>query len=309
MNARDLDRDTSSPTRDRSPDRPRDHPPIADREDEIDRDRDALTRGLDLPRGAGRERVHVRGAAYELRGSETRILATAATFRVVPADELRDGSGHPLSSRSSDLRHLKELGLVRLTPHPGRPRTMLISLTDRGRTVLTANRSATADHRVFYANGERRRELAHDANLHRAYRHAAERIAAGGGRIHRVVLEDELRRDYQSFLQESNRGRSDSDGTVTRTPEEINAWAESRDLTVIDGHLRIPDVRIEYDAEDGTRQCQDVEVTTEHYRGAHAAATAKAGFACYRAGSVRLGGKRSGGGAPFDPRAAERLLP
>lgn len=306
MSPRDRTPDSRSPSRDESLHRERDDAPSSNRDER--RDRDALTRGLDLPKGPGRERVHVRGAVYDLRGSETRILATAGTFRVVPADELRDVSGRPLSAKSSDIRHLKDLGLVRLTPHPGRPETRLISLTDRGREVLTANRSADRSTPAFYARGERRRELVHDANLHSAYGHAAERITADGGRIQRVVLEDELRRDYQSFLQEPNRGHHDSDGTVARTPDEIEAWAESRGLAVIDGHLRIPDVRIEYETDDGMLRCLDVEVTTEHYRGAHAAATAKAGFSCYRAPSVRIGGRRAGG-APFDPRAAERLLP
>jgi hypothetical protein len=41
---------------------------------------------------------------------------------------------------------------------------------------------------------------------------------------------------------------------------------------------------------------------TEHYRGAHAASRAQAGFTCIR------GGGSSRGGRPFDPRAAKDLL-
>jgi hypothetical protein len=74
-------------------------------------------------------------------------------------------------------------------------------------------------------------------------------------------------------------------------------------------------VRIEYDDRDGRRILEDVEVTTPHYRGAHAAAKASAGFTCYRAVGSRVGGGRLGsaagsrrGSRPFDPRVAETLL-
>jgi hypothetical protein len=53
-----------------------------------------------------------------------------------------------------------------------------------------------------------------------------------------------------------------------------------------------------------------VEVTTPHYRGAHAAAKARAGFSRYRATGARLGGARSGkrGGRGPNPRLAEEML-
>jgi hypothetical protein len=54
-------------------------------------------------------------------------------------------------------------------------------------------------------------------------------------------------------------------------------------------HVQFPDVRIEYDGRDGQRLIEDVEVTTPHYRGAHAAAKAR-------------------GGRGFDPRVAEEIL-
>ena len=42
--------------------------------------RDALTRQLDLPRGADRERVDVGGHSVALRGSEARTLALVGAF-------------------------------------------------------------------------------------------------------------------------------------------------------------------------------------------------------------------------------------
>jgi hypothetical protein len=66
-------------------------PGPSDRREAEDLDpRDALTSGLDLPRGREREYVYVHEQPYRLRGSEPRALATIGTFRVVPASDLRD---------------------------------------------------------------------------------------------------------------------------------------------------------------------------------------------------------------------------
>jgi hypothetical protein len=69
--------------------------------------RDTFSRGLDLPRGAGREPVRDRDREYTLRGSETRTLATLGAFRVVSSGDLRDANDRPLDPRSGDLRHLR----------------------------------------------------------------------------------------------------------------------------------------------------------------------------------------------------------
>jgi hypothetical protein len=52
--------------------------------DDRERDaRDGFTRDLDLPRGRDRERVRDRDRIYDIDGSETRMLATVGSFRVV----------------------------------------------------------------------------------------------------------------------------------------------------------------------------------------------------------------------------------
>jgi hypothetical protein len=60
-------------------------------------------------------------------------------------------------------------------------------------------------------------------------------------------------------------------------------------------------VRVEYQDVNGDVRWEDLEVTTEHYRGAHGAAAARSGFSIH-------GGGRTGGSTPFDPRAAEEFL-
>ena len=75
--------------------------------------RDLFTERLELPRGDARERVSCRDRVYEIRGAESRLLATVGAIRVVPAGDLRDHAGRPADPRERDLRHLREAGLVR----------------------------------------------------------------------------------------------------------------------------------------------------------------------------------------------------
>ena len=82
------------------------------------------------------------------------------------------------------------------------------------------------------------------------------------------MLDTELKREYQQFLQEHNRGKSDSDGRPDRSPDEIARWAMDHDLPEKDGHVH-PDARIVYEDRDGREQTRDIEVETLNYRGAH----------------------------------------
>ena len=274
--------------------------------------RDALTRELNLPRGPARERVHLREWGGELRGSEVRVLATAGAFRVVPMDELRGSHDRP-SVHRKDVERLRAEGLVRTMPYiVGRRHTTLVTLTERGRGVLEASRRERGNEprQAFYAGVSKPRELAHDTRLHAAYRDASRRLEDREVRVERVVLEEELKREYQRFLQEPNRGRRDSSGRPHRSTEEIARWAHDHDLPVVDDHVQFPDLRLECEREDGGREIEDVEVMTPHYRGANAAGKVSAGFTRYSAVGARLGGSggRGRSGRGRDVRLAEEML-
>lgn len=273
--------------------------------------RGVFTRDLDLPGGLERERVHVREHDYDLRGSEVRTLATLGAFRVVPLSDLHDHNGHAEDLWHGDLDRLRSAGLIKVVgPLDHDTRTPLLTLTDRGRDVLESHRSHDrTSAQSFYAGIPKARELRHDAHIFRAYLRSAERLHSHGARIHRVVLGEELKREYQRFLQERNRDRPDSDGRPDRTPQEIEDWAHDHHLPVENGGVQFPDVRIEFEHPDERRDMEDVEVTTAHYRGAHAAAKAKAGFTRYRASGGRVsGGTARTGGRTSEVRLAEELL-
>jgi hypothetical protein len=276
--------------------------------DPRDRDpRDVFMRDLDLPRGREREIVHdPREREYTLRGSETRTLSTVGAFRVVPAHDLRDHSGREADPRSGDLRHLGEQGLISTVRLDGR-RDAAIVLTDRGRDLLESHRGRDQDPRQeFYSGLKRERELEHDSQVYKAYLSVADRLEERDARIERVVLDYELKREYQEWLRERDREREDYDGHPDRDAREIEDWALEHDLPYFDEHVHFPDLRIEYEDIGGRRDHEDVEVVTVHYRGAHGAAVARSGFSCHGGSSARISGRS--GGARRHGGLAEELL-
>ena len=268
--------------------------------DDRDRDdldpRDGLMRALDLPQGDERELVMDRDRVYELNGEDSRSLAAVGAFRVVPEQDL--------DTDHDTVEHLREQGLVETVALGDNERGL--TLTREGRDLLDARSLHRADgpSQAFYAGVSRERELHHDSHLYSTYRQEESRLRDEHGEleVRRVVLEQDLKREYQEFLQEHNRGRADSDGRPNRDEHEIRAWARDHDLPYFDGQVHFPDYRIEYEV-DGRELHQDVELFTPHYRGAHAAGHSKAGFQVYVVGS------RGGGGRPAPrPRGAEEFL-
>jgi DNA-binding MarR family transcriptional regulator len=290
-------------------------------DDARDRDpgdpRDVFVNKLDLPRRLERELVRDRDREYTLRGSESRTLSLVGVFRVIPARDLQDHDGRPCDPRKGDLRHLREQGLIRTVPVPGH-RHGVVVLTERGRDLLESHRKERSGSRGredrdrggndddwrqrFYAELKKAREVEHDSQIYHAYEREAQRLEERGARVERIALDYELKREYQQFLQERNRGRADSDGRPDRDESEIREWACEHDLPYSDGHVQFPDARVEYVDSDGRLDHLDVEVITLHYRGAHGAAANRSGFSTFRGASARTGG------SPFDPDYPEELL-
>lgn len=256
---------------------------------------------LTLPRGPDREPVEVREHVYRLRESESRILATVGAFRVVRADDLQPTH----SSRdvwTGDLRSLADQGLVQSrTVEVNREPIAVVVLTHAGKEVLDTHRTSEESRpQAFHAGLVKPREIAHDSQLYRLYQAEAERIEHAGGHVTRVVLDYELKREYQTFLNRPDRPE-DADSA-----DEMVSFAGAAALPFVDGHLELPDLRIEYEAADGRLESRDVELVTEHYSRAQLAGKAAAGFALYRA--VGAGRTRGTGGTPIDPHHLDRLL-
>jgi hypothetical protein len=116
------------------------------------------------------------------------------------------------------------------------------------------------------------------------------------------VLDYELKRDYQKLLNRKDRPES------ADVRDDRQAFAQANDLSIIRGHLELPDLRIEYESEYGRLEHRDVELVTEHYSRGQLAGKTKAGFVRYRSSaSGRRGSDSRRGGTPHDPRHLERL--
>jgi hypothetical protein len=230
--------------------------------------RNALMRDLDLPRGDERELVVDRDRVYELDGEDSLALAAVGAFRVVPE--------HDLDLPHDTLESLQYQRLVELVD---------LGDSERGLTLTTEGRDLPDSHslererapsQMFYAGVSRSREMDHDSNLYATFKQEEARLRDEYPdlEIRRVILEQDLKREYQEFLQEPNRGRSDSDGRPGRDENEVRDWAREHDLPYFDDQVHFPDYRIEYEL-DGRELHQDVELFTPHYRGAHAATHAE----------------------------------
>ena len=297
----------------RSFDDPRD---LHDRERDFERDldprdhdpREPFVAGLELPHGLERELVQDgREHLYELNGEDSRMLATIGAFRVAAERDLEAVRDPDWDPRNDTLEHLRDEGLIEFVAiKEGRA----VVLTDDGRDLLEANRrerDGDDERQEFHAGVSNPRELEHDSVVFEAYRAIEARLRDEGADIERVVLEVDLRREYQEWLQEHNKGNPESDGRPDRDPREIAEWARDHDLAYLDEQVRFPDFRIEYEL-NGRDHVENLEVMSEHYRGEYAAAKGQTGYTCYRSGGGGGGGGSSRGGAPFDPRLAEHLV-
>jgi hypothetical protein len=206
----------------------------------------------------------------------------------------------------NDVRHLVDEGLLeRNTAIVNQQPTRLLVLTQDGKALLEdASRTGGEERPQRYHSGlVKPRELAHDVQIYRAYQVERERIESDGGHVRRVSLDYELKHDYQAFLN-----RQDKPDGVS-FDDDMEAFAAAHHLPVIDGHLELPDLRIEYDTADGRIETRDVEVVTEHYSRAQLAGKARAGFSLYRSAPTGLGrtGSSRSGGTPVDPHNLEWL--
>jgi DNA-binding PadR family transcriptional regulator len=258
-------------------------------------------RDLTLPRTDVREPVSHGHTVYHLRGSETRLLATVGTFRVVPAEDL-EAHASARDVWHGDFQRLADQGLITRTRIviEGRP-TAVVALTRAGKAVLEAHEPAREDGREqrYHAGLVKPRELAHDAQLYRLYQIEAARIEDEGGRVSRVVLDYELKHEYQTFLHRKDRPEDQDPAS------DLHAFAAAHRLPVLDGHLELPDVRLEVETPDGRLEVRDLELVTEHYSRGQLAGKARAGFTLYR--SAGGGGNARTGGTPLDPRHLVRL--
>ena len=214
-------------------------------------------------------RLRYDGRSFNIRGSQSRVLQTLATFRVVFERDLSIGEyRHRHWQMARDVRALDRQGLVErkevAADRTGR-HVRAVTLTPAGRALVerhaSASRFSTDGDRPVHSGWGKPRELAHDAVAlpHVPRRGAAhpERGRVGpGGPPRRRTETPPLRSldEWRDDTRDANRSR-------------LLELAHAEDIPVVDDHLQFPDLRIEYDTASGARTKVDLELTTEHYRG------------------------------------------
>ncbi len=219
-----------------------------------------------------------RGYVYQLSESDRGTLTDIGRFRTVALEDL-------LTTRyagqrdvgEADLRRLAAQGLVQFRSvwtDAKTGRLNLLVLTKRGKQLLEHHGLAGERQRV-YSGLVKPAEARHDSAIYRMFRAESRKIVAAGGRIRRVVLDYELKRDVYRPL---GKARALPPLEYARRQAEI---AHENGLKVVGGKILLPDLRIEYQTRSGAGQSVDLELATEHYRGAMMRGKAAAGFKMY----------------------------
>jgi hypothetical protein len=220
--------------------------------------------------------VHeLRGRTYRLRSSEIATMVELGKFRVVAKEDLSEFAyGNSDDRMRPDVENLVRQGLVEMKsiPQEETGSRQLLTLTKNGHRFLTQTQSA-GKGQALYHGFTKPREAHHDADLYRLYQKAAAKIEGLGGRNLRVVLDYELKKRLYHELSKLGDDRNSADSK--------RAIADTHGLRVVRGKIPVPDVRIEYETQDGERARVDLELATGHYRGRNLAEKVGAGFSLY----------------------------
>ena len=219
-----------------------------------------------------------RSKTYRLRDSEMHSLTEIGKFRVVATSDLAQFAYNGDHSRmENDIANLSRQGLVKQTriADSDHSPTRVVTLTKEGDKVLHRSNFLRCGQ-VTYHGLKKPKEAIHDAELYRLYHKVSDEIEGRGGKVVRVKLDYEIKRDLYAELPRAVGDKGKNPDTVK---EEV---ARRHGLKVVDGEMQIPDMRLEY-ASDPDMEIHrlDLELATEHYRPKGLAAKARAGFRIY----------------------------
>jgi hypothetical protein len=233
----------------------------------------------DLPVRSDRERTQYsdRDRTYSLRPSEIHTLTDVGRFRVVAVEDLAN-LGYPgdRPGMDSDLRNLVRQGLLqrRGTSALKKESQHVLTLTKQGQRFLRRHGLVPEDQ-MIYSGLVKPKEANHDAALYRLYQKAAGEIESNGGKVLRVQLDYELK---EKLYRKLGKSQTQDDGRNHRSKV---SFAHELCLSVVDGKVAFPDVRIEYANQEMEISRVDLELATGHYHAEHLAEKARAGFQIY----------------------------
>lgn len=251
-------------------------------------------RGDRQPQRVTVDRFPERNPERTLTERQRDALHDIGRFRTVAAEDLSNHRyrGHSAVMRD-DLDSMLAQGMLQRRTAlvaKGQHKLVVFVLTKAGQTAAERHRSNP--EQVVYRGYVKPSEVAHDAAIYRMFHKEAENIIARGGRICRVVLDYELKRQIYSPLAKL-RAKNDKSGAKAGTKEGASQRvdyaqkqaqvARANGLKVVDGKIPLPDLRIEYETATGEMTKVDLELATHHYHGSHLQTKAEAGFKMYAA--------------------------
>jgi hypothetical protein len=226
-----------------------------------------------------------------LRDEERKVLAEVGRFRVVTTRDLAETVYDNRRSRMErDLAFLREKGLIQVDAVNARrdgrggrvERIEVVTLTKTGRDAARQTSGLPQDQKL-YAGLVKPREVEHDAQIYCAYRKEAGRIEQKGGTNLRVQLDFELKSDIQKAIHAARKAEPERD--MAEIKQQV---AQQFELPYVNDGIQIPDARIQYDMDQGSRTGhEDIEVLTAAYRPGHLRNKAQAGFHLYASSSDR----------------------
>lgn len=217
-----------------------------------------------------------------LSESQRAVLLDVGRFRIIALPDLANARFEGKKANlDRELRTLKTQGFVRIrvlaNGSEGR-RLPVITLTRKGQQTIEHTGSVVSGQR-FYSGFVKPAEVAHDAAIYRMYQAETNRLAESGARVGRVVLDYEFKQKIYRPLAKAN-GLPAEERAARKA--EI---ARENDLKVVEGKVLLPDLRIEYETQEGGLRHIDLELATHHYRGSQIRGKAAAGFKIYAAAS------------------------
>ncbi len=207
-----------------------------------------------------------------MRESEVQTLIEVGKFRLIPVDDLaRLGYRGDSARMENDVQNLRRNGLIEQRSIEGHESysKQIFTLSKEGHKLLS-ERNLIPDRQTIYHGFVKAKEARHDADLYRLYHKVAREVDRVGGKVRRVVLDYELKRELYKKL--------------SRIPPDKNLayerirLASEYDLNVVKHKIPVPDLRIEYEDECRDIHRLDLEIATRDYRPQGLAEKAKAGF-------------------------------
>jgi len=259
------------------------HPPVV-------RER-AVSPQRSLDRRPQRQSLPPQTIGITLRAEEQKVLSEVGQFRVVATRDLAETVYANRTARMErDLAYLRQQGLVNINSvnarrdgRGGRVQHIeVVTLTKQGRDLAQRTSGLPADQKL-YAGLVKPREVEHDSQIYRAYQKEAGKIEGAGGSNLRVRLDFELKAQIQKAIYAER--KADPDRDIHEIKQQI---AQQLELPFVNNGIQIPDARIDYDLDQGSRSGHaDVEVLTAAYRPGHLRNKAQAGFHVYASASDR----------------------